>query len=400
MKNIFSLGSVLFATMSMVLLSSFIVKADTIDPLKLAYENSTTCTQSSISSNNDNLNLPLPVALQEQTNWCWSASSQSILAYYGTVVSQCAIANYAWSLTSCCTQPSDPATCNKVNAMWGTNGSLQGILTHYGVSSTQVASSLSESVIRTDVNSGKPFVIRWGWTGGGGHFIVGYGIDYCSNLTYMDPLSGFNTDTYSSVVSNSEHTWTHTLRVTRNPTALFSFTGSFAADNDVQKYSFSVETRSAVTLKTTSYAGGISSTGRTINRGGFDPILAIFDSTGNLITTNDDGSSCSVPADSVTGRHYDTFITVTLDPGNYFVTVMQYNNFANGPNLSNGFRHDGPDGSNFTKVYSRDNPGYFYDVTGSKRDSHWAFDVYSAKSASQVGGVKIPGAMLLLNLGL
>ena len=36
---------------------------------------------------------------------------------------------------------------------------------------------------------GKPFIIRWGWTTGGGHFLVGRGIE--SNIIhYMDPGFG------------------------------------------------------------------------------------------------------------------------------------------------------------------------------------------------------------------
>ena len=62
----------------------------------------------------------------------------------------------------------------------------------------------------------------------------------------------------------------------------FSFTGNFNLDNDVQLFNFSVGAPSTVTLRTWSYAGGINAAGQTIARGGFDPIQAVFNSTGTL----------------------------------------------------------------------------------------------------------------------
>jgi hypothetical protein len=69
----------------------------------------------------------------------------------------------------------------------------------------------------------------------------------------------------------------------------FSFTGSFVNDNDVQLFNFTVGAPSLVTLLTYSYAGGTNSAGASIARGGFDPILALFDSNGVFIDQNDDG---------------------------------------------------------------------------------------------------------------
>ena len=68
----------------------------------------------------------------------------------------------------------------------------------------------------------------------------------------------------------------------------FSFTGNFAHDDDVQTFNFNVGASSTVTLLTYSYAGsagqslfgGTNSAGVVIPRGGFDAILALFDSTG------------------------------------------------------------------------------------------------------------------------
>jgi PEP-CTERM motif len=165
----------------------------------------------------------------------------------------------------------------------------------------------------------------------------------------------------------------------------FSFTGNFATPNDVQPFFFTVGATSIVTLRTYSYAGGVNAAGQTIARGGFDPILALFQLPGGaLINQNDDGGG-NVPADSVTGQHYDTFLQSTLAPGNYEVTIQQYDNFANGPNLSNGFVGSALHNS-------------FVDATGNLRDNHWAFDVLNVASAVQ-GGVPEPSTWAMMILG-
>src|SRR5579872_2104912 len=121
----------------------------------------------------------------------------------------------------------------------------------------------------------------------------------------------------------------------------FSFTGMFTSDDDVQQFNFAVGAPSTVTLRTYSYAGGTNSAGTVIPRGGFDPILALFDSSGNLVNQNDDGGCGLVPADAGTGMCWDTYLQSPLAPGNYSVTVMEYNSFANGPNIANGFLEQG-----------------------------------------------------------
>lgn len=166
--------------------------------------------------------------------------------------------------------------------------------------------------------------------------------------------------------------------------ANFSFTGSLSDPNEEQFFNFVVGAPSTVTLRTWSYAGGVNAAGQTIDRGGFDPILALFGPTGALLGQNDDGGS-NVAPDSVTGARFDTFFTINLAPGTYTTSVMAYSNFALGPNLANGFSG----GGNFT------------DVTGNRRTNQWAFDILNVESAV-VSGVPEPTtwAMLVLGFGL
>jgi hypothetical protein len=80
----------------------------------------------------------------------------------------------------------------------------------------------------------------------------------------------------------------------------FSFMGNFTEDDEVQLFNFTVGSTSDVTLRSYSYAGGINAAGQTIARGGFDPILALFNSSGLRIGEQDDAECGEVPEDSVT----------------------------------------------------------------------------------------------------
>jgi hypothetical protein len=159
--------------------------------------------------------------------------------------------------------------------------------------------------------------------------------------------------------------------------ANFSFQGTLTRDDQIQLFTFSIASTSNVTLRTWSYAGGVNAAGTTIANGGFDPILALFNSSGLLINENDDGAG--VAADPVTHLTADTLLRSNLSPGTYSVSVMQYDNFAKGPNLSNGFVYS--TSPTFTTAFRCSN-GRFCDVAGANRTGAWAFDILGVDSAS------------------
>jgi hypothetical protein len=182
--------------------------------------------------------------------------------------------------------------------------------------------------------------------------------------------------------------------------ANFSFTGSFANDNDVQFFNFSVGAPSTIILETFSYAGGTNAAGTVIPAGGFDPNLSVFDTTGLLIGVNGDGAG--VPVDPVTGNAFDALLQFisTLSPGTYRVALTQYDNSANGPTLADGFHEDG--NPIFTGAMFGCGDGIlFCDASPAIRTNQWALDILNVASADEVGAATpLPAALPLFATGL
>ncbi|MGY8624768.1 C39 family peptidase [Chromobacterium violaceum] len=167
--------------------------------------------------------LNVPLTTQEHSQWCWAGSSKAVLGLYNKTPTQCAIVNWAFGINYACGNSNFNwnSYANQPNDMFGSNGSLQGILKNWGVPNTAVYDYLSWTHVLQDIQANRPFVIRYGWTNGGGHFIVGRGYQSGSgNYLYtMNPWpgEGMTYASYNSVVSASDHNWTHTLRMSVSP---------------------------------------------------------------------------------------------------------------------------------------------------------------------------------------
>ena len=169
--------------------------------------------------------LNVPQVIQEQNQWCWAASSACVLDYFNYTTTQCTIAEFTRSVSTtcnpnnfgtinCCSDPSQG--CNQWNYNWGCPGSIQDILIHFAnIQTNSISSSLTLPQIQTEITNGHPFIFRWGWSTGGGHFLVGFGISG-STINYMNPWvgEGYAINNYNWVVSGTDadgtHTWTHT----------------------------------------------------------------------------------------------------------------------------------------------------------------------------------------------
>lgn len=174
--------------------------------------------------------------IQEQNQWCWSGVSKCILDYYGYPQLQCDIAEYArtvitWTsfgTQNCCANPN--AGCNYWNYAWGYPGSIQDILVHFGnIQNYGVSYALPLAQINTEIADNHPFVVRWGWNTGGGHFVLGHGVN-ASDVYYMNPWfgEGLHISTYSWLVNDGSHTWTHTNLLTTAPTGVDDVTSMFS----------------------------------------------------------------------------------------------------------------------------------------------------------------------------
>lgn len=168
------------------------------------------------------------------------------------------------------------------------------------------------------------------------------------------------------------------LAASQAPAANFSFTGNLAGDDYVQLFEFDVDSLSTVVLRTWSYGGGVNADGATIDPGGFDPILTLFDAAGALLDDNDDGGMGN--PDPVTGSVWDSYLSLELDAGSYTLALTQYSSFAWGSLLSQGFGGSGA-------------------VDFNDRTAFWAVDIENVASASvgetYVSAVPVPAALWL-----
>lgn len=207
--------------------------------------------------------LNVGLVVQEQNQWCWAGVSKCILDYYGNNQQQCDIADYARTVitwnnfgsVNCCVDPNQG--CNYWNYNFGYPGSIQDILIHFSnIQNYGTYASLTTTEITTECAGNRPYVIRWGWYSGGGHFIVGSGISG-NNVNYMNPWpgEGLHVSTYSWLCNDGVHDWTHTNLLTTSPTAIANhasmeevslfpnpaidnFTVSFNASNKTNKTNF------------------------------------------------------------------------------------------------------------------------------------------------------------------
>jgi hypothetical protein len=164
--------------------------------------------------------LNVPQTIQEHSQWCWSASSKAVINFYRTPPAQCSIANWGLGINYACGSSTFNwnSYANSPNSLFGTPGSVQNVLAHWGVSTYAYSYASSWNSIVSDINANKPFIIRFGWTNGGGHIMAGYGYQIYNGydyVIYMNPWpgEGDSEDSYSWMVSAYDHQWTHTLRV-------------------------------------------------------------------------------------------------------------------------------------------------------------------------------------------
>lgn len=163
-----------------------------------------------------------------------------------------------------------------------------------------------------------------------------------------------------------------------------SFLGTFATDDQVQLFDFTVNSTTTVTLVSLAYGGGTNSASQVIPAGGFDSFFTLFAADGSQINTNDDGGCGLVNAGN--GGCLDAYLSETLNAGSYTLALTESGNDPAG-NLSDGFIEQGQ--GDFTC------PQGFCDVFGDHQNGSWAVDIRNVESAS-IEGVPEPGTFSLV----
>ncbi len=189
----------------------------------------------------------------------------------------------------------------------------------------------------------------------------------------------------------------------------FTFTGTFATDDEVRLFGFTVggSSSSLVTINTTSYA-----------MGGFDPFLALFQVSpgvmvdglllnapfvGPLPTNFVDGTELVSAAfiecnddisiacgDETSPRtNFDAQIQTSLSPGFYIFSVTQFGNVPVGPTLEEGFSQEG--NGNFR--------ARFVDAFGVRRNGNFSVTI-SGDNVTGAAPIPEPTTMLLLGTGI
>jgi hypothetical protein len=148
------------------------------------------------------------------------------------------------------------------------------------------------------------------------------------------------------------------------PTAVLN--GTLASVADVQLDNFALSSATALTVFTTSYGGGMNSDGTTTAAGGFEPLVALYDTSGSVIAQTT-GSYPNNTGDATTGIVGDSyFATSSLMAGSYILAIANWD--TTGDPVS-GFVNPGSGSA-------------FLDTGGNTRTGNYSADIASSTVAS------------------
>ena len=176
----------------------------------------------------------------------------------------------------------------------------------------------------------------------------------------------------------------------------FHFTGSLTTDDQLEQFMFSLSSPGTVTAITYGYAGGTNVASQVIPAGGFDPWLAIFDSSGNLLASVDNGTCGQVGTDPSTGACFDSFISQSFASGTYTLILSESDNQPVDTTLADGYTRTGQ--GNFTGGEFGCSNGSFCDANGDNRTANFAVDILAGGDGG--GGVPEPATIVLGAAGL
>jgi hypothetical protein len=126
-------------------------------------------------------------------------------------------------------------------------------------------------------------------------------------------------------------------------------------------YPFTVNQTTTMEAITYSYGGGTSLSGHTVQPGGLEPYLSLFDSSGNFLASTYNGTTCPPGANSLGGNCFDVLLNGgTLTPGTYQIALSAFFNLSYAENLGTGTLADGFTG--LGNLEGDENLNYAFDV--------------------------------------
>ena len=163
----------------------------------------------------------------------------------------------------------------------------------------------------------------------------------------------------------------------------YDFSGHLQYHNDVLQYSFTTTGATTVTLFTSSW-----------DEGNFDPMLSLFNSSGDLLTWQDDGGNIGTTfSNGVAYTHgiWDTYYSYGLNAGTYNIAISTYYNRPNGSNLSDGFAYDNEVPISLA-TWSQPANGI--------RGDYYSFHLLGVETVTNNNPVPEPSTLVLLGAGL
>lgn len=166
----------------------------------------------------------------------------------------------------------------------------------------------------------------------------------------------------------------------------FDFSGTFSSDNDIVLLDFSLNNDGLVTIFSSSWGDDLGDGLGWVSEQGFDPILAIWDSNGDLVSEQDDGGVEGTTQSNGVDYTYgvwDSFFSVFLTAGDYTASIAQYNNFAVDNLLSHGFTHDGNPNFTFDEGFGTEPNFNGVWIGDDSRTGDWEFHILNVDVATQ-----------------
>lgn len=151
---------------------------------------------------------------QAKTQWCWAAGAQILVNYHtANRPTQCTLVKRGKNSSSCA---NDPGSLAELRRAMGKSG--------MGNTGSESSSAATMGNVRTDIDNGRPLLARLAWKSTDkktAHIAVIRGYHSSSSAVHWIYIrnspteSEYRTTAHSTMKSNKDWAWTHTIRNAR-----------------------------------------------------------------------------------------------------------------------------------------------------------------------------------------